>query len=82
MRTFARMFVVGILCCVRIRKSHISEKSILQRNHCIMGKILLDLNTGHMGVRRKKCKGGQKHFRDGHLSESYSQVSVSDRVTH
>ena len=34
-----------------------------------------------MGVRRKKCRGGQKHSRDGHLSESYSQVSVSDRVT-
>ena len=33
-----------------------------------------------MGVRRKKCRGGQKHSRDGHLSESYSQVSVSDRV--
>ena len=33
MRTFARMFVVGILCCVRIRKAHISEKSILQRNN-------------------------------------------------
>ena len=34
-----------------------------------------------MGVRRKKCRGVQKHSRDGHLSESYSQVSVSDRVT-
>ena len=34
-----------------------------------------------MGVRRKKCRGGQKHSRDGHVSESYSQVSVSDRVT-
>ena len=33
MRTFARMFVVGILCCVRIRKSHISEKSILQHKN-------------------------------------------------
>ena len=34
-----------------------------------------------MGVRRKKCRGGQKHSRDGHLSENYSQVSASDRVT-
>ena len=34
-----------------------------------------------MGVRRNKSRGGgQKHSRDGHLSESYSQVSVSDRT--
>ena len=29
----------------------------------------------------EKNAGGQKHSRDGHLSESYSQVSVNDRVT-
>ena len=33
------------------------------------------------GRPQKKMQGGQKHSRDGHLSESYSQVSVSDRVT-
>ena len=33
------------------------------------------------GRPQKKCSRGQKHSRDGHLSESYSQVSVSDRVT-
>ena len=29
----------------------------------------------------KNAGGGQKHSQDGHLSESYSQISVSDRVT-
>ena len=33
------------------------------------------------GRPQKKMQGGPKHSRDGHLSESYSQVSVSDRVT-
>ena len=33
------------------------------------------------GRPQKKMQGGQKHSRDSHLSESYSQVSVSDRVT-
>ena len=37
MRTFARTLVVGILCYVRIRKSHISEKlSLLCNNRQIM----------------------------------------------
>ena len=26
------------------------------------------------GRPQKKMQGGQKHFRDGHLSESYGQV--------
>ena len=34
----------------------------------------------HGRPQKKMQGGGQKHSRDGHLSESYSQVSVSDRV--
>ena len=57
--------------------SRINDKFLTKK------KIQLKFETliGSMGVRRKKCRGGQKHSRDGHLSESYSQVSVSDRVT-
>ena len=59
------------------------------RNSVICSRPRQDFKTqgfennlfANMGVRRKKCRGGQKHSRDGHLSESYSQVSVSDRVT-
>ena len=49
-----------------------------------MNKILavspISLDPRH-GRPQKKMQGGQKHSRDGHVSESYSQVSVSDRVT-
>ena len=35
----------------------------------------------HGRPQKKSSGGGQKHSQDGNLSESYSQVSVSDRVT-
>ena len=43
-------------------------------------KLMLIIAWFH-GRPQKKMQGGQKHSRDGHLGESYSQVSVSDRVT-
>ena len=64
---------VGVMVLLRFRKEVILLNIILSN--------ILDRDVKSMGVRRKKCRGGQKHSRDGHLSESYSQVSVSDRVT-
>ena len=48
--------------------------------HIDLLKLCQKLTVIH-GRPQKKMQGRQKHSRDGHLSESYSQVSVSDRVT-